>query len=380
MKNVILIYKNDNYMNTLNIGLFLHFVGIPYQILKNTSASQNIRSDANIFIDIDQTIENVIEIFKTKGLINDKDKKDLFDCLKIFKECEYTKAFYMLYFNQKQTDINIFDKYYKMYENTFDKLNSIPIKKMNNYRKYAALLIAYEIDVIGKKYNLGQRYVDEISIIDTCLDATSKTKDIKYKLLAVMVYSNLTEDIKSAFDLATDIRDKDNYNSEVYYLIGDIMYRLPMLQNTCDYMTTCAKLDNTNYRAIYKLGCSLYKLELPDTAYKVFKKLYDFFKNERQYRNLNNIELEYLYATLLLLITLTVNKDINLAYGYCKEAFLVLNTKPIIYKEISIEDNEANSIRKNLYNTLDTKKLKKYGIEISCKLGLEDEAKIFAKI
>lgn len=219
--------SKENYTKTISLSAFLHFIGIQCDVAEHNEIRSNIHYDIVINIDnwVDNTLEDIIKAFNKIKLINEKELNDIEECLEIFEKYEYTKALCMLYYNQKQENTELFDKYYKVYTKIFDELYDKPFSKMGTHMKYATVLVAYEIDLIAKKYRLGQSYIDEQSVLRICKDEVHSTGDMRFELLASLICANVTEDIVSAFNLAINVRNNDRDNELAYYILGDIMFK-----------------------------------------------------------------------------------------------------------------------------------------------------------
>lgn len=382
MRKVAITYSRDNYTKTISLSVFLYFIGIQCNVVEHTELESNKHYDIVIDIDnwVDKTLEDIIKALNKIKSINGNELNDIAECLEIFEKYEYTKALYMLYYNQKQENIELFNKYYEVYTKIFDELYDKPFNKLGTHRKYAAVLVAYELDFIAKKYRLEQSYIDEQSVLRICKDEVHSTGDMRFELLASLICANVTEDIVSAFNLAINIRNSERDNEIAYYILGDIMFKKSEFKRAAEYFRECINLDNTDYRAMYKLGYSLFKLKENKKAYEVFYDMYNTLKSNKQIKNLNNIEIEYLYASIMMLITLDIDRDTLSVQKYCMDGLRVLQEKESIYSTIGIEKNEVDIITNNLHNNLDTEKLKKHGIESFSKTGLEDEALKFTEI
>lgn len=382
MRKVAITYSKNNYTKTISLGAFLHFIGIQCDVVEHTELRSNIQYDIVVNIDnlMDNTLEDIIRTFNKMKLINEKELNDIEECLEIFEKYEYTKALCMLYYNQKQENTELFDKYYKFYTKIFDELYDKPFIMMGTHRKYATVLVAYEIDLIDKKYRLERSYIDEQSLLRICKNEVHSTGDMRFELIASLICANVTEDIASAFNLAINVRNNDRDNELAYYILGDIMFKKSKFRRATEYFKECINLDNTDYRAMYKLGYSLFKLKETKKAYGVFYYMYSMLKDNKQIKNLNNIEIEYLYASIMMLITLDADKDTLSVQKYCIDGLRVLQEKESIYSAIDIEKAEVDMITNNLHNSLDTAKLKKHGIESFSKMGLDSEALKFTEI
>lgn len=396
MRKVAITYSRDNYTKTISLSAFLHFIGVQCDVVEHTELNSTIHYDVVIDIDswVDKTLEDIIKAFNKMKLINGDELNDIEECLEIFEKYEYTKVLYMLYYNQKQENIELFNKYYEVYTKIFDELYDKPFSKMGTHRKYAAVLVAYELDFIAKRYRLEQSYIDEQSVLRICKDVVHSTGDMRFELIASLICANVTEDIVSAFNLAINIRNSERDNEFAYYILGDIMFKKSEFKRATEYFRECINLDNTDYRAMYKLGYSLFKLKENKKAYEVFYDIYTMLNNNKQVKNLNNIEIEYLYASIMMLITFDIDRDALSVQKYCMNGLRILQEKEkenekenekekekeSIYSAIGIEKNEIDIITNNLHNSLDTEKLKKHGIESFSKTGLDSEALKFTEI
>lgn len=393
MKSVIVVYDNETYSNTLELKCFMHFIGVAcHEVNESVTTVINsntdvARADAILYFNKPRknsemsincndnlSLEKIAISMRDRNIITCDEYEDICFCITTFRKYEYTKAFYCLYFNQKQENNSIVNKYYTVYKNILNELGNAD-SAYNGYHKiYATLLIAYEMEIIGKRYNM-QAYVDADSIIDIACKTAMKDISVSAKCLAADTSLNILENTEKAFKLFIDAQNLDRYNSKTHFGLGEIYFKKLEYKSAITYFGECILLDADNYMALYRLGHCYNKLNNNVESVEAFKKVVNVLSNKCDIQLLNNIESEYMFASLMMLAQL--ESDIRSVNKYCVLALKLVKNTTKLYGTIEIDRVDSEEFHKNLVRVYDIKKLKKYGIESSSRLGLLDQAREF---
>lgn len=429
MKLVSLFYPSTEISHSLSIILFFRLVGVyVYEMYTDIDIIESnneaiLSSDAVVYLRCDKVdtissdylekkfyivdcqpgvkqseysfISPILQYFFENNIIDDDEYVDLDAALTVFDKCykQYIEATLLgkYYFEQKSDNFfaHIYREYIELGRGFAEilKRKSIPLWGNHNYIhcRYAFINIFFEMDLFCKKNNKDY-YMDIDSMINVCSHIEKEENNYignSFKMLRAQIYDNLSENISDAFQLYVDCCN-NCYDSYVYFCKAEMMYKKKELDRAVHYYKQSTSIYPQYYRAWFKLGICYLEIDKSNTyckeAYDCFKKVNRILANKAKNNLLRAIEYEYLFNSYINIINIDI---------ICDDYMSALNSCEIalrIYR--GIDDNRFYSllgimnqhIKDDILSHLDTDKLKKYGIELSTRFDLVDNAMAYAKL
>ena len=406
MEFVTIKYDDSTYKNTMILKAFLHFVGISYyefNISRSKPKYHDVlinRSDAIlVFCEekgrvyktgrkiyfVNKTTENLIKDFLEKCFSNEKigetAHEELLECFELFEKYEYTKLLCVVYTQSYLSNTTVqkaYNSYNKLImEQLVNKVQTrTNIYKNCYYMQYAFYLAAYEIDLICRKYKFNY-FIDRESIAIASINENKKNKGIlnyNFVKLAAKIYSNLMDGWDKACELMSNVIEKDAYDYTAWYYMGHINYLKRRPDPGIEQLNKAIEINNTDYKALYQLGY-LYSLKYrqEDKAISMFENVIHILQYKLNNLELDNVEAEYMYATLLKICSLTKQHDPRKALDACVIAKDIITKKTKIYDYLGI-DYDSDEFYNAFKKSIDIKLLRKEGIELALEFEHKDKA------
>lgn len=254
-------------------------------------------------------IKVLLEELAKKELLNEAQKRDLFDLEEVFSTVDYVRTIMLTkYFFVFQDDkwIESMIKKYKQIIQAVKQSYWAAVEDDGNvshaHIRHALINTAYEINLYCRRCEKNQIYSNR-EIIDMAEElklSSGRLLERSLEVLLAQVENNLLRDRNTSYDRLTELCRNDNkVNSYVFFLKGNYWMSEADCERASKYYREAIARFPAYYRAWYQMGRCFYIQGKEEGARKAFNVVKCILTERYEKNVLRPMEVEYLYRACI---------------------------------------------------------------------------------